>query len=196
MIIPDLIKFGIRVSTTFRLEIPATVQETITVDGLTAEQIAGGVTKSTAGLGTLQNYSLKGSWTSGDTTSPTVYASPAAMSGFFDDYYASLFGSATNGQSVFVDPTQTPLKAEVAPTVYNNIGPVTTTAELDSSKLVGAQEYLFDTTNQILYRKVNSVYTAQPASEIPHVIKPNRFYYNRATNKLFYAETSNSLVKF
>ena len=195
MIIQNLTNFGIRVSTTFKSGVPALADDTNTVDGLTAGLIAGGVSKEQLDLSAIQNYTLKGSWSAGDPVSEFIYASPATSAGLFNDLYSGLFVATPAGNAVFANPTAE-LKAVVEPAIPEHLGPVSGPIELADSKALGLQQYLYDTVAQVLYQKNGSEYITIALSELPNLVKPGRFYLNKATKYLFYAETSASLIKF
>lgn len=189
-------KFGVRLAETLKKQVPQQANNSDTVDGLTGDQIASGTTKSHVGLGNLQNYPLKTIWTAGETPSTADYASPGVITAMVADVYKFLFGKASDGTSVFIRTGHAKLPAQAEPTIDESVGPVVGNAELESCKTAAQQTYLYETIGKVLYVKSGATYVVASADALATQVLGGKWYYNKTTKSLFYAENPSSFIRF
>jgi len=185
-------EFGKRVAAAIVAHLPAVSKNVTTVANLTDTQIATGTTKAHVGLGSVDNYVLTTSYVSGTPTS-TGFSTPLAIKQLFDYITAAIRVTVGDGKFCFATTSTVVPKCEIGYAFPDDIGPVVGNTELSASQSAKTQAYLFETLGKTLYvRQADGTYLVSGAS----VIKIGRWYYNRTSGRLFYADSATTMIPF
>lgn len=163
-----------------------------TINNKTPQQVASEITKADIGLGQVANYPIAKTWTG--TPDKTVYATPKST---WDQIFAFLTPLRTQpGALLFVDPQATNGLGLGVENFFADVGVCWGAGELATTQAALWHSMIFEIETNQLYTKSGSSYVAVPKSENTKYLKPNRWYFNRYTNRLFYSEAVDSFISF
>lgn len=188
----SFIGFGLAVENALRTVFPNRAKNALKIENLTEAQIVGGTTKADVGLGSVENLGTKKTYTAGETLLSNSYVVPKVIRGVVDYFTTSLQGSI--GKVVFArSNSQMDVETDFP---IHDVGVCTGAVERDACLATKVLSVVYERNEHRLWTLSGGVYTEQPKSSIVNHIKPNRWFVNRQTGKLFYARTATLMVPF
>lgn len=163
------------------------------IGGKTETMLTADFTKETAGLGWVENQPTLSTYTNNDETKTDFYVTPSWAWGFLTKATSFLRGTA--GKVLFVLNANTPRSVELDFPVQS-VGITSTVAESDQTKASGIYTTVVEITSKRTWYKVSGSWVEQPANTHKQIIKANRFYANRVTGFMYYADSPDSVVPF
>lgn len=162
------------------------------INNKTPAQVASEITKADIGLGQVANFPVAKTWTG--TPDKAAYATPK---GAWDQIFAYLTPLRTSpGSLMFADPQAPNGLGLGVENFFADVGVCWGAGELADTQNVRFHLTVFEIETNQLYTRAASGYTAIPKTENTKYLKPNRWYFNRVTNRLFYSEAVDSFVSF
>lgn len=184
--------FGQVVASALESVFPDRAKNALKIRNLTEESLVATVTKFSVGLSSVENYPTQKTYTAGSALSATSYTVPKVVKGIVDFLTMPFQGSA--GKIVFAKTTAT-MDVETDFPIHD-VGVCTGATERDACLAAKSLSVVYERTEHRLWTLSGGVYTEQAKANIANYIKPNRWYVNRQTGKLFYARTLTLMVAF
>lgn len=188
----SFIGFGRAIEEALRTVLPSRAKNALKIQNLTETEIVNGTTKADVGLGDVENLGTKKTYTTGETLLSNLYVVPKVIRGIVDYFITPLQG--TTGKVVF-SKSSTQMDVETDFPIHD-VGVCTGPGERDACLAAKVLLVVYERNEHRLWTLSGGLYTEQPKSSIINHIKPNRWFVNRQTGKLFYARTATMMVSF
>lgn len=192
MIEKALSGFGRAVAVALENVFPDLAKNALKINNTTESEIVAGVTKTHVGLGSVENLTTQKTYVAGSALSSTVYTVPKVVKGIVDYFVRSFQGTA--GKVVYAK-SNTQMDVETDFPIHD-VGVCTGATERDACLAAKTLSVVYERSEHRLWTLSAGVYTEQAKANIALYIKPNRWYVNRQTGKLFYARTLTLMVAF
>lgn len=186
-------KFGESVYETIEGFYPDVASNALKIDNTTEAVIVSGTTKAHIGLGNVNNYATKKTYTDGEALPATLYVVPKVARAIIAYLTKPFLGSAGKIQYVKTVNQQMAVEADYP---ILDICVCSGNDELNASLTAKLTQIVYERISNRLWKYDGTNYIEQPASEVRNYIKPNRWYVNRVTNRLYYARDFGLLVEF
>lgn len=193
MIEKALSGFGQAVAVALKNVFPDLAKNALKIDNTTESQIVAGVTKTHVGLGSVENFPIQKTHSPGTVLSSTVLTVPRVVKRIIDPIIDGRF-LGEKGKVVFAI-SNTPMDVSTDFPIHD-VGVCTGTTERDACLAAKVLPVVYERSEHRLWTLSAGAYTEQAKANIAFYIKPNRWYVNRQTGKLFYARTLTLMVAF
>lgn len=185
-------KFGDQVAEAIASYFPALAKNALKIGTLTENDVVNGTTKQDVGLGSVENNTIKKTYTVGDALLAGVYVVPLVVRGIVDNLVAKFQG--VTGKILYMK-TKTKMDVEADYPIHD-IAVCTGATERDACLAAKTIAVVYERNEHRLWTLSGGVYTEAAKASIINYIKPNRWYVNRQTKRLFYARTATQMVPF
>lgn len=185
-------KFGDQVAEAIAGYFPALAKNALKIGTLTENDVVNGTTKQDVGLGSVENNTIKKTYTVGDALLAGVYVVPLVVRGIVDNLVSKFQG--VTGKILYMK-TKTKMDVEADYPIHD-IAVCTGATERDACLASKTIAVVYERNEHRLWTLSGGVYTEAAKASIINYIKPNRWYVNRQTKRLFYARTATQMVPF